>query len=143
LTLVVRRLGVDYGRRRTGLALSDEESRLASPLEILECRGMDDLAARIRERAAAHAVSEIVLGNPVREDGSPGTLADEIEDLAARLRSRGLAVVLWDESLTSWEAETRLREAGAFRRAKRGVRPRIDAAAAAVMLQSYLESLPR
>jgi putative Holliday junction resolvase len=138
----LRRLGVDYGRRRTGLALSDEEGRMASPLEILECRGLDDLAARIQERAAAHQVAEVVLGNPLREDGSPGELSGEIEDLAGRLRARSLSVVLWDESLTSWEAEARLREAGKFRsyRGPRSRRTRVDAAAAAVMLQSYLES---
>lgn len=135
----MRRLGVDYGRRRSGLALSDPGGCLATPLETLRCRGLEDLAARIAERAHRHEVEEIVLGMPHRADGSPGTLAPEIERLAALLRSRRCTVILWDESLTTWEAQRRLRELDAGRAGRRSRSP-VDAAAAAVMLQSYLEA---
>jgi putative holliday junction resolvase len=133
-------LGVDYGRRRTGLSVSDPDGRLAVPLATLTCRGLDDLAARIAERAREREAACVVLGMPRREDGRAGDLAPEIEDLAGRLRNRGLAVVFWDEQLTSWEAETLLAHAPAAVRRKK---ENIDALAATLILQSYLESLPR
>ena len=118
--------------------MSDPQGRLAFPLETLCCRGLDDLAARLAERVEEHAASGVVLGFPRHLDGRPGDLAPEIDRLAALLRARGLRVVLWDERLTSWEATQRLREAGGSRR-----RPKeaIDAAAATILLQSYLDGL--
>lgn len=136
----LRLLGVDYGRRRTGLALSDPEGRLAYPLETLTSRGLDDLAARIAERATEHEVSGIVLGLPRHLDGRPGELVPEVEGLAARLRERGYAVSLWDEQLTTWEAERLLRDVpGAGKREKKPT----DAMAATVLLQAYLDSVKR
>lgn len=120
--------------------MSDPQGLLAVPLTTLTCRGLDDLAARIAERAAEREAVGVVLGMPCREDGRPGDLADEIDGLAQRLRKRGVTVVLWDEQLTSWEAGALLAHA------PRGVRRKkenIDAAAATLILQSYLESLPR
>ena len=120
-------LGVDYGRARTGLAVSDPEGRLAYPLQTLSFRGLDDLAARIAEHAAEHDASGVVLGHPRHLDGRPGELAGEVEGLAARLRARGLRVVLWDERLTTWEAERLLKEApGKKRRGRPGVAPSTD-----------------
>jgi len=131
---------VDYGRRRTGLSVSDPEGRLAVPLATIACRGLDDLAARITERAREREAAGVVLGMPRHEDGRAGDLAPEIEGLAERLRNRGLAVVLWDERLTSWEAGSLLEHAP---RAVRRKKENIDAVAATLILQSYLESLPR
>lgn len=130
-------LGVDYGRRRTGLALCDPEGRLAYPLATLICRGLDDLAARLFERAAEHAANGVVLGLPQRLDGTPGDLVPEILDLAARLRARGLDVILWDERLTSWEAQEKLRHGTLAVRRRKG---NVDQAAATILLQSYIES---
>jgi putative Holliday junction resolvase len=132
---------VDYGRARTGLALSDPEGRLAYPLQTLACRGLDDLAARLAECAREHDASGVVLGYPRHLDGRPGELAGEVEDLAERLRARGLRVALWDERLTTWEAERLLRE-GPGRKKGRG-KPSVDAVAATVLLQSYLDELER
>lgn len=134
----LRLLGVDYGRRRTGLALSDPDGKLALPLETLSFRGLDDLAARLAEKAAEHEAGGIVIGYPRHLDGRPGDLAPEVESLAEKLRGRDLRVVFWDERLTTWEAERRLKEAG---RSLRASRARVDAAAAAVLLQTYLDSL--
>jgi putative Holliday junction resolvase len=133
-------LGVDYGRRRTGLALCDPEGRLAYPLATLQARGLDDLAARLAERVAEHAASAVVLGSPRRLDGSPGEIVTDVEDLAARLRARGIAVILWDERLTTWEAEEKLRHAPIAVRRRKGA---ADEAAATILLQSYIETLPR
>ena len=133
-------LGVDYGKVRTGLALSDPEGCLAYPVETLTCRGLDDLAARLAEFADEHSASGIVLGYPRHLDGRPGELVSEIEELAESLRARGLIVILWDERLTSWEANRLLREAPG----KKGRRkPGVDAMAATVLLQSYLDELER
>ena len=134
------RLGVDYGRRRTGLALCDAEGRLAHPLGVLTCRGIDDLAARIVERASAHEAAAVVLGYPRHLDGTPGDIAPDVERLAESLRGRGVEVVLWDERLTSWEAEAKLREAPGRVRRDKG---KVDEMAATIILQSYIESLPR
>jgi putative Holliday junction resolvase len=133
-----RFLGVDYGRKRTGLSLCDPDGKLAWPLDTLTFRGLDDLAARLSKRAKAEEAVGIVLGLPRRLDGTPGDLEPEIEDLAARLRSRGHPVILWDEHLTSWAAQEALRHAPQRVRRSKGV---VDAVAAAILLQSYLESL--
>ncbi len=123
-----------------GLALCDPEGRLAYPLATLQARGLDDLAARLAERVAEHAAAAIVLGLPRHLDGSPGEIVPDIEDLAARLRARGIEVILWDERLTSWEAEENLRHAPAAVRRRKGA---VDEVAATILLQSYIESLPR
>ncbi len=133
-----RLLGIDYGRRRTGLSLCDPEGKLAWPLDTVTFRGLDDLASKISARARAEGAVGIVLGLPRRLDGTPGDLEPEVEDLASRLRSRGHEVILWDERLTSWEAEEALRSAPQRIRRRKGI---VDAVAASILLQSYLESL--
>ncbi len=84
-----------------------------------------------------HEARAVVLGYPRHLNGKPGDLAPEIERLADLLRARGLTVILWDERLTSWEATWRLRES----RGKPPSKESIDAAAASIILQSYLDSL--
>lgn len=130
-----RVIGVDYGRKRTGLAVSDPDGALASPRGTIRGRGLDDLAARIAEAARIHGASKVVLGYPRHMDGRPGELAAEVERLAGMLEARGLRVILRDERLSSWEAERRVREAGR----KRPAKEEIDAASAAVLLQEYLD----
>ncbi len=130
-----RVLGVDYGRRRTGLALSDPGRRLASPAGVIRSRGLEDLASRIDRFARENDALTIVMGHPRHMDGRPGDLADDVDRLARLLESRGLRVILRDEGLTSWDARQRLREGGETRPRKE----RIDEAAATVILQDYLE----
>jgi putative holliday junction resolvase len=140
----MRILGVDDGRRRIGLAVSDPSGTLARPAETVA--GHDDPAVAAREVAAALArlergdepVGAIVVGLPLRLDGSTNEQTDHARALAAELaRLTGRAVILQDERLTSREAESRL----ALReRDWRLRKKRLDAAAAAVMLQEYLDS---
>ena len=139
----MRILGVDDGRRRIGLAVGDPTGTLARPVETVA--GHDDPAAAAREVAAAigrleagdEPIGTIVVGLPLRLDGTPNEQTDHARALAAALeRLTGLTVVLQDERLTSREAESRL----ALReRDWRARKKRLDAAAAAVMLQEYLD----
>ena len=140
----MRILGVDDGRRRIGIAVSDPTGTLARPAETVA--GHDDPAAAAREVAAAlrrieegdEPIGAIVVGLPLRLDGTPNDQTDHARALAAGLhRLTGLEVVLLDERLTSREAESRL----ALRKRDWRIRKkRLDAAEAAVMLQEYLDS---
>lgn len=133
----MRRLGVDYGERRIGLAVSDDEGRMALPLETVEHRGgggIDVVARRARERA----VEAIVVGLPLMMNGREGTSARRARAFGDALARRtGLPVVFWDERWTTAAAERSLSEAGI-----RGARRRrvVDQSAAALLLQSYLDA---
>jgi putative Holliday junction resolvase len=137
----VRTAGVDIGLKRIGLALSDGTGTLASPWKTLP--GSGDPARDARAIAAAlgeitdEPLEAIVVGHPRRLDGSPTHLTAHVEAVAAALGARvAIPVVLQDERLTSHEAESRLavREKD-WRRRKQ----KLDAAAAAVLLQDYLD----
>jgi putative Holliday junction resolvase len=133
-------MGVDPGLKRVGLALSDEAGEWASPHRTLQ-RGNTDDAALVRalaEEARAAAVTEIVIGLPLRLDGRAGPEAKRAERLAQALeREAGVKVVLWDERLTTSSAERQLRGAGLKGEKKRAL---IDQAAATLLLQSYLDA---
>jgi putative Holliday junction resolvase len=132
-----RILALDYGRRRIGLALSDELHLTAQPLATLQRTNRRNDIRRLRELARKHAVGRIVVGHPVRLDGSPGEMAEEVERFAARLgKELGLPVELVDERLSSWEAgQVRAERPSASRKG----RASLDAVAAAVILRDYLE----
>jgi putative Holliday junction resolvase len=133
----MRALGIDFGERRIGLAISDPELRFALPLASLE-RGSDRAAVRqIAEIIRREGVGLLVLGEPRELDGRPGRLHERVERFAARLRAAtGLPVERVDESLTTVEAAARLREAGVDVRRDPG---RLDAEAAQILLQEALE----
>jgi putative Holliday junction resolvase len=131
-----RRLCLDLGTVRIGLALSDPLGITATPLPSLARRGdAADLAA-LAEAVTAHGVGELVIGLPRNMDGSTGPAAREAERFAeAARRSLGLPVSLYDERLTTRAAEAALAEAGLRGRKRRA---RVDGVAAALILQSYL-----
>lgn len=133
----MRMLGLDVGDRRIGLAISDPDGRLAVPLRVIERRGDD--AAAVAELARAEEAGRIVIGLPVSLDGGLGAQAEAAQHFAETLRGRTTAeVVLYDERFSSVEADRHLRAAGLHGRA---ARDRRDAAAAAIVLQAYLDSL--
>lgn len=138
----VRVLGVDVGLRRIGLALSDPTGLLASPWKVVEASGAPATdAARVASAIAGidDGLQAIVVGHPRRLDGSPTGLTSHVEALAADLRSLvSVPVVLQDERLTSHEAEALLAE---NERDWRKRKARLDAAAAAVLLQDYLDGI--
>src|SRR5688500_4714097 len=132
-----RLLGVDLGSKRIGLALSDETGFLASPYSILESKGRARDAAAVAEVAKASGADTIVLGLPLSLSGDEGPQADKARRFGDALAKHALEVHFWDERLTTLEAQRYLRDAG-MRRAKRA--QTLDAAAAAILLQSYLDA---
>jgi putative Holliday junction resolvase len=143
----MRVLGVDYGARRIGLALSDATGLLARPWKTIARHGSiarvaDALAAEVsRLRAEDDGLAAVVLGLPRRLNGSPTDQTPDVEKLASSLSSRiGVPVVLQDERLSSREAESLLaRRLRDWRKRK----TLLDATAAAVILQDYLDSQSR
>ena len=136
-----RILGIDLGRRRIGLAVSDPSRTLARPLQALLVKGhdaIDQVAGHIDALAAdADGLDAIVVGMPMRLDGSPTDETSRVVNFIEQLRARtSIPVFEEDERLTSREAESRL----ALReRSWRKRKARIDAAAAAIILQDYLD----
>jgi putative holliday junction resolvase len=142
----MRALGIDYGRKRIGLALSDATGLLARPWKTIEApaaltRVADEIIRELAAlRDAGEAVDVIVLGLPRRLSGEPNEQTPIVEALAARLRQQAaMPVMLQDERLSSREAESRLARREKDWRKRKAL---IDAAAAAVILQDYLDSRP-
>jgi putative holliday junction resolvase len=142
---VSRVAALDIGERRIGVAISDVTRTLARPVGVLQTSGLDgdalDRAASELARLAAEedGLATLVIGLPRHLDGSPSNMTPRVEAFAARLRSRtDLPVVLQDERLTSREAESRLALREKDWRARK---QRLDAAAAAIILQEYLDAL--
>jgi putative Holliday junction resolvase len=144
-------LAVDYGRARIGLALADSEARIAQPLSTMERVNRNEDMRRLRELVREHGVKQIVVGLPLRLDGTRGEMAEEVERFAQRVRKQiGVPVDMVDERLTSWEAERMLEEvqgrfihdeklAGSRKPKKASVKMTVDAVAASVILKEYLE----
>jgi putative Holliday junction resolvase len=131
-------LGVDPGERRIGLAVSDDAGEIASPHATVDVRGREQAVRDVAAAAAQLAVERIVVGLPLKLDGSEGEASRRARGFAERLRAlTGLDIVLWDERLSSRAAERALRESG-MRGDKR--RQTVDRVAAALILQSYLDA---
>jgi putative Holliday junction resolvase len=132
-------LGVDLGERRIGLAVTDALGVTARPLGAIEHRSLADDVLRVEEAAQRQGASRIVVGLPLNLDGTAGPAARRARRFANALRRRSSReVVLWDERLTTVEAQERLagrREPG---QSGRGSREPVDEVAAAVLLQDYL-----
>ena len=141
-----RIVAFDVGERRIGVAVSDVSGTLARPLGTLQVNGLDaravTAAADELARLAAEddGVSAVVVGLPRRLDGSANDMTPRVERFARDLASRSrLPVTLQDERLSSHEAESRL---GLREKDWRVRKKRLDAAAAAVILQDYLDTRP-
>ena len=131
-------LGIDHGDKRMGIAASDDLGMLAHPLEFILAEPYEEFLNRLKEILAERQVAQIVVGMPRNMDGSYGPQALKVQDFVAALKkSVVVPVQTWDERLTSVAAERQLREAGV--NAKQA-KAKVDASAAAVMLQSYLDS---
>jgi len=119
-----RVLGLDYGRKRIGLAVTDELRLTARPAGILERKNRGDLIRKLRETAREYGAKLIVVGYPLNLDGTAGEMAEEAARFAARVRKElGVEVDLMDERLTSWAAGKRARKPAAAGGRNRGHRP--------------------
>ena len=129
-------LGLDLGQSRIGVAISDPDRRVAVPIGTIRTGAPADVKA-IAALVEGHAVTEIVVGHPVRMSGEPGTAAHHAERFAEALQGfLGLPVHLQDERLTTVEAERKLAGAGIRGRARRAV---VDESAATLILQAFLD----
>ena len=131
----MRYLAIDYGSKRTGLAICDEGETISSPLQALKTGKIliDEIVAIITEQN----VAAVVIGLPLNMDDTEGPAAKSVRDFGAELKScLDLPVHFHDERLSSFDAEQKL--AGQMTRKKK--KARLDAIAAAAILQSFLDS---
>ncbi|MGE4556685.1 MAG: Holliday junction resolvase RuvX [Desulfovibrionaceae bacterium] len=133
----MRTLGVDYGMKRVGLALSDSEGRLALPYRVIERTTREALFGVLAEIVKKEGVEAVVVGLPLSLDGEETLSSRQCRNFAASLARRtGLPVSLMDERLTSAEAERSLMQAGCNSRKRR---KSLDAHAAALILRTHLD----
>ncbi len=142
----MRVLGLDWGGRRIGTALSDERGAIAFPLGFVERSSPKKDLAALKELISEHGVHRVVVGLPIHMDGRRGPEADEALKFASHLgAATGLEVDTLDERWTTVEAERSLRASSTGRgrssRREQKRRDRVDATAAAIILRTYLERL--
>ncbi len=133
-----RILAIDYGARRMGLAVSDPLGITAQGIETLQRKNKRNDFFRLGQIIRGYDVREIVLGNPLRMSGAEGTQSEKVAQFAEELRQKfSLPVHLWDERLTSAEANRVLRESelSIQKRAQA-----VDRMAAVLILQSFLQA---
>ena len=131
-------LGVDYGERRTGIAISDDSRTIAFPRETLDCPRPEQAAAAVARLADSERAAEIVVGYPLNMNGTLGARTARTDDFMAELAKRtAVPLKKWDERLSTKIAEAVLIEAGTSRGKRRGV---VDKLAAQVILQGYLDA---
>jgi putative holliday junction resolvase len=137
----VRILALDHGTKRVGVAVSDELKLIAQPLEYLLAEPFDALLARLKELIREKEVELILVGLPRNMDGSYGPAALKVREFVGALKEAvAVPIQLWDERLTSAQAQRYLIEGGVRRRQRK---EKVDKTAAAILLQSYLDSLAR
>jgi putative Holliday junction resolvase len=134
----MRVLALDVGDKRTGVALSDSMGMIATPLTTIHAGDEDELATAVMALIEEHGAGEIVVGMPLTLAGEMGSQAKRTGHFVRHLNGlTALPVKTVDERLSTVEATRRMRESGTRRKK---VRENIDAAAAAVVLQAYLDS---
>jgi putative Holliday junction resolvase len=137
----MRILALDHGTRRIGVAVSDEMQMIASPLEYILAEPPDKVIERLQLLIREKDVELILIGMPRNMDGTFGPAAEKVKDFIASLTPHiTTPVKTWDERLTSVMANRALLQ-GNVRRADR--KQKVDKMAAAILLQSYLDSRPQ
>lgn len=131
---MVRYLGIDYGTKRVGIAISDGLGLTARPLEVV---GRDEVVARVEELVTSYDVNKLIIGHPAGLRGQVGASVQGARELGDELASAtGVAVEYVDEKFTSRVAEAVLLDSGMKRRRRRET---VDKVAAAIILQTYLD----
>jgi putative Holliday junction resolvase len=133
----MRILGIDYGEKRLGVAVSDPDGTLALSLRVIDVASDDDAVDRIGDVCKETDADRVVVGYPIGMDGTPGAMARRVDAFVGKLSSAlAVPVETWDERLTSQAAERTLLEADLSRGRRKRVR---DKLAAQAMLQGYLD----
>ncbi len=134
-------MGIDYGSKRLGVAISDSSATLAQPVTVVERSKIANDLMALAKLAKDYDVEEIVVGYPLSLSGVAGKQAAVVESFIKKLEVEfGLPVAKYDERLSSKEADVWLKQMGV--RGKKA-RKRIDRVAAALILQSYLDRKTR
>lgn len=133
-----RVLGLDWGERRIGIALSDESGTIARTLPVLMVSSEAEAVSAVAEVIRSNGVDTLVIGDPLHMKGVVSKSGERVRSLASRLEGLfpSLNLVLSDERLTSREAEAMLKERGERTKGRKG---RIDQIAAAIILQNFLD----
>lgn len=128
---------IDFGRKRLGVAVTDDRGVNAYPGVLVERRSMKADLEALRAYLTERDIRHVVVGLPLNMDGSEGPMARSARAFAERLAAAtGIPIELYDERLSSFEARERLREATSSRRTRRGV---VDVMAAVVILEGWLQ----
>lgn len=134
----MRILALDHGSKRIGVALSDELKMIAQPLEFIPAEPFTQFLARLKEIIKEKEVEMILVGMPRNMDGSYGPAALKVQEFVGVLKETLIVPIkTWDERLTSAQANRYLIEANVSRNQRK---EKVDKTAAAVLLQSYLDS---
>jgi putative Holliday junction resolvase len=135
----MRILALDHGTKRIGIALSDELKMIAQPLEYVAAEPIADFFVRLKEIIREKEVELILIGMPRNMDGSYGPAALKVQEFIAVLKDKvAIPIQTWDERLTSAQAQRFLIQGGVRRQERK---EKVDKTAAAILLQSYLDSL--
>lgn len=130
----MRYLAIDYGTKRTGLAICDKSETIASPLEVVE--GRSDIAVYIAKKAAEEQADALVIGLPLNMDDTEGPQAVRVREFASVLSQHTrLEIFFHDERLSSFDAESKI----AAHYTRKQKKNRLDAVAAASILQSFID----
>lgn len=132
-----RSLGIDFGTRRIGLALSDPTGTLASPLPFLENNGAQEVVSRLKELVATREIETIVVGLPRNMDGTYGASAEKVRSFVAQIQPHISAKILTqDERLTTSQASRDLAQMGL---SQKELRQKVDSSSATLILQQFLD----
>ncbi|MFA5794062.1 MAG: Holliday junction resolvase RuvX [Candidatus Brocadiia bacterium] len=132
-------LGIDYGKKRIGLAISDPSGTFALDYRAIQAASVTEAAAQIKDIVEQEKITELVLGLPKRLDNTLGQSANAVNEFAQQLSQAGVdvSITFWDERLSSKQAEVMLRDTGIGRREKR---VHTNVVAAQLILQNFLDS---
>ena len=134
----MRILALDHGTVRIGVALSDELKMMATPLEFIPAEPFADVLTRLKALIREKEVELIVIGMPRNMDGSYGPAAEKVREFATALKDAlAIPLKMWDERLTSTQANRMMSEGGVKRDRRK---EKVDGMAAAIFLQSYLDA---
>lgn len=132
-----RILGIDFGTRRIGLALSDPTGTLASPLPFLENTGLPEVAVKIKELVQGHGIQTVVVGMPRNMDGTYGPAAQKVREFIAQIQPHLSAkIISLDERLTTAQASRDLSQMGL---SQKELRKKVDSSSACLMVQQFLD----